>query len=265
MSDDFDHDPNFRIDPAHPELDADLQAGGHVSPDSSWPDEVLEAAYRQALETNNAVEEKIGPGIDPAEWSSSDEGDEYELAAVSEMLEEPGPPRVTARQLIEAALFVGGRALTAKKLASLVGPDTETSLIEEEIEGLNGLYSSEVRPYQIQLAEGGYRLQLREEFYATRNRVFNLGPKEVQLSQEQLEVLALVASKQPISRLQIEKHGRKNAGGLLRLLLRRQLIVIERGKNPRRDITYRTTSRFLEVFNLPDIQDLPTHERLKTR
>ena len=50
---------------------------------------------------------------------------------------------------------------------------------------------------------------------------------------------------------------------MLRLLLRRQLIVIERGENPR-DVSYRTTGRFLEVFNLPDIQDLPTPERLKT-
>ena len=42
-------------------------------------------------------------------------------------------------------------------------------------------------------------------------------------------------------------------------------VEIERGKNPRRDITYRTTSRFLKVFNLRDIEDLPTPERLKTR
>ena len=251
MSDDFDHDPNFRNDPAHP--------------DSSWPNKVLAAAYWQASEKNDAVEEKIGPAKDPADLPSSDEGDEYELAAGSEVPEEPGPPRVTARQLIEAVLFVGGRALTAKKLASLVGSDTKTSLIEEEIEGLNGLYSSEARPYQIQLAEGGYRLQLREEFYETRDRVFGHGPRERKLSQEQVEVLALVAYKQPISRQQIEKHGLKNAAGLLRSLLRTQVIEIERGKNPRRDITYRTTSRFLKVFNLRDIEDLPTPERLKTR
>ena len=78
-------------------------------------------------------------------------------------------------------------------------------------------------------------------------------------------MLALVAYKQPISRQQIEKHGLKNAAGLLRSLLRTQVIELERGKNPRRDITYRTTSRFLKVFNLRDIEDLPTSERLKTR
>ena len=87
----------------------------------------------------------------------------------------------------------------------------------------------------------------------------------MKLSQEQLEVLALVAYRQPISRQDIEKHGRKNAGGMLRQLLRRQLVVIERGNNPRRDITYRTTKRFLEVFNIRDIEDLPTPEQLELR
>ena len=266
MPDNFDHDGDFRIDPAHPGLDDDSQAGGHVSSEPSCLDEDLELAYRQTLEKNEAVEEDIGPGVDLADWSDTDTtGDEYEPEAELEPPEESGPPRVTACQLIEAALFVGGRALTAKKLALLVSPDTEISSIEEEIEGLNRLYSNEGRPYEIRLAEGGYRLQLREdeELDRLKNRVFGLGPKEVKLSQEQLEVLALVAYKQPISRQQIEGFVRKNVSGLLRLLLRRQMIVIERGKNPR-EITYRTTGRFLEVFNLPDIQDLPTPERLKT-
>ena len=266
MPDNFDHDRGYRIDPAHPGPDDDSQAGGHVSSEPACLDEDLELAYRQALEKNEAVEENIGPGIDLTDWSETDTADDgFEPEFEPESPGESEPPRVTACQLIEAALFVGGRALTAKKLASLVGPDTESSSIEEEIEGLNRLYSSEGRPYEIRLAEGGYRLQLREdeELDRLKNRVFGLGPKEVKLSQEQLEVLALVAYKQPISRQQIETLVRKNVSGLLRLLLRRQLIVIERGENPR-DVSYRTTGRFLEVFNLPDIQDLPTPERLKT-
>ena len=159
----------------------------------------------------------------------------------------------------------GAESVELPNAETLVGPETRPSLVEEEIEGLNGLYSREARPYEIRLAEGGYRLQLREEYEPVRNRVFGLGPREVKLSQEQLEVLALVAYRQPISRLQSEKHGRRNAGGMLRQLLRRQLIVIERGNNPRRDITYRTTGRFLEVFNIRDIKDLPTPEQLEMR
>ena len=271
MTEDFEPTPDHRIDPAHPGLDADPQAGGHETADPAWLDEDLESAYRQALEANEAVEEEIGPGIELSDWVEEVGGDEDEdeVSAPADVDRSEDavilPPRVTSRQVIEAALFVGGKPLTAKKLASLVGPDTQTGIVEEEIEGLNGLYSSEARPYEIRLAEGGYRLQLREEYEAVRNRVFGLGPKDVKLSQEQLEVLALVAYRQPISRLQIQKQGRKNAGGMLRQLLRRQLIVIERGNNPQRDITYRTTKRFLEVFNIREIEDLPTPEQLELR
>ena len=108
-------------------------------------------------------------------------------------------------------------------------------------------------------------MQLRPRFESLRNRVFGLGPKDVRLSQEALEVLAMVAYEQPISRLQIEEKGRSNASGMLRQLLRRELIQIERGKNPRRDITYRTTSRFLNLFGLGNIEDLPTPQELEAR
>ena len=265
MPEEIDESPDFRIDPAHPGLDAEPQADGHESPDPDWLDDDLESAYRQALEANEAVEEEIGPGIEVADWPGPVETTGMEEIPDPPSTEKPETPRVTARQVIEAALFVGGKPLTAKKLASLVGSETGTSQVDEEIEGLNGLYGIEARPYEIRLVEGGYRLQLREEYEPVRNRVFGLGPKEVKLSQEQLEVLALVAYRQPISRQDIEKHGRKNAGGMLRQLLRRQLVVIERGNNPRRDITYRTTKRFLEVFNIRDIEDLPTPEQLDLR
>mgnify|MGYP002396995640 CR=1 FL=1 len=98
-----------------------------------------------------------------------------------------------------------------------------------------------------------------------RNRVFGLGPKEVRLSQEALEVLSLVAYQQPISRQQLEQFGKPNATGMLRQLLRRELIAIERGNNPRRDITYRTTPRFLEVFGVTAIDDLPQPDEIEVR
>ncbi len=258
---------DFRIDPPHVEPDNHSEPE-HRDPatvegdNGDWFDEDLESAYRQALEANEAVEEEIGPGIEPTDWPGPDQQEEESQAAAEEDSEDL---RVTSGQVIEAALFVGGQPLTAKKLGTLIGADADKTLVEEEIERLNELYTREERPYEIRLEEGGYRLQLREEFDPVRDRVFGLGPKEVRLSQEQLEVLAIVAYEQPVSRQEIEAHGRSNAGGMLRQLLRRQLIQIERGNNPRRDITYRTTPRFLEVFNITDIHDLPTPQELELR
>lgn len=225
-------------------------------------DDDLEAAYLEALRTNEAIEEEIGPGVELSDWPESEGVGERVGEATTD---DSQRPRVTTRQVIEAVLFVGGRPLTAKKLSTLVGPEVNKEAVEEAIQALNSLYSHEARPYEIRLKEGGYRLQLRPRFESLRNRVFGLGPKDVRLSQEALEVLAMVAYEQPISRLQIEEKGRSNASGMLRQLLRRELIQIERGKNPRRDITYRTTSRFLNLFGLGNIEDLPTPQELEAR
>jgi segregation and condensation protein B len=84
----------------------------------------------------------------------------------------------------------------------------------------------------------------------------------VRLAQDVLEVLALVAYRQPISQKEIESHGKDNAGNLLRQLLRRDLISFERGPGGRKDLQYQTTSRFLSVFGLASLDDMPQAEDL---
>ncbi len=173
-----------------------------------------------------------------------------------------GAVRAQPHQIIEAALFVGGKPLTTKKLCSLFRGEFNKDYVEDTITELNLRYSDENRPYEIRFGEGGYRLVLRPEFEQIRNRVYGLGPKEVKLSQEALEVLALVAYKQPISAEQIDKLGKPNAGAMLRQLLRRQLIAIERGENRRKDVKYHTTPRFLQLFGLGHLDELPQAEEL---
>ena len=80
--------------------------------------------------------------------------------------------------------------------------------------------------------------------------------------QDVLEVLALVAYQQPISQKDIESHGKDNAGNLLRQLLRRDLVSFERGPGGRKDLQYQTTPRFLSVFGLACLDDLPQAEDL---
>lgn len=172
------------------------------------------------------------------------------------------PPRVSPRQIIEAALFVGGTPLTAKKLCAMLRGEYDLDFIEQTIDELNLQYVEEARPYEIRLGEGGYRLVLRPEFERVRNRVYGVVPKEVKLSQEVLEVLALVAYRQPVSKEDIENFGKSNPGGALRQLLRRELISIERGSDGRKDVRYHTTSRFLSLFGLSDLDELPQADEL---
>lgn len=172
------------------------------------------------------------------------------------------PARVTPRQIIEAALFVGGKPLTAKKLCAMLRGEYDLDFIEQTIDDFNSQYADEARPYEIRLGEGGYRLVLRPEFERIRNRVYGIVPKEVKLSQEVLEVLALVAYRQPVSKEDIEVQGKPNPGGALRQLLRRELISIERGTGGRKDVRYQTTSRFLSLFGLASLDELPQADEL---
>lgn len=261
-----------------PDDNGDLVAYGE---NHDWGGNDLEAAYRKALEANDAVEwefdnladtdESAGNGDGEAEsdHDSADANSEVDEsvstdAATNDRPNVPKavPPRVSARQVVEAAVFVGGESLTTKKLCYMLRGDYDLDAIDRFVEELNLQYIDESRPYEIRLGEGGYRMALREEHERIRNRVFGIGPKEVRLSQDVLEVLALVAYRQPITPEEIEELGKAKPGPLLRQLLRRELIALERDTENRKRVTYSTTKRFLSLFGLGSIDELPQADEL---
>ena len=126
------------------------------------------------------------------------------------------------------------------------------------MDSLNQAYSRENRPYEIRLHEGGYRLELREEFSDVSTRTFGLGPRDVRLSPDVLELLAFVAWNQPVEKETIESIDRPNAMSLLRQLLRLQLVELQRTGSKRADVSYVTSAKFLKLFGLKSIADLPT-------
>lgn len=242
--------------------------------DVAWSAEELEAAYQRALQTADELAplspppgEPGGEGGDPPpgfEGPAEAEPSATTTAAGAADAAPAAARRIHPRQIIEVFLFVGGRPLTARQFADLIGERTSPEEVEEWIAELNDLYARQRRPYEILLSAGGYHLQLRPEFEKIRARVYGVGPREVKLAQGALEVLALVAYRQPLSRTEIEAAGIPNAAALLRQLLRRQLISLERadeGGEP----TYRTTTRFLELFGLRSLADLPRPELIAQR
>lgn len=240
--------------------------------EDDWGSNDLEAAYRRALEANDAVEwefdhlpqEETEAAADESEsgLSTSDEDTETTKEDEPGTSPAPVPARITAKQVIEAAIFVGGEPLTAKKLCYMFKGDYDLDAIERSIDELNHQYEDEARPYEIRLGEGGYRMVLHDDFERIRNRVFGIGPREVKLSQDVLEVLALVAYRQPISPEEIEELGKAKPGPLLRQLLRRELIALERDPENRKRVTYSTTKRFLSLFGIGSIDELPQADEL---
>ncbi|MHC4875285.1 MAG: SMC-Scp complex subunit ScpB [Planctomycetota bacterium] len=257
----------------------DVDASEQVDVEDDWPAEDLETAYRRALEANDSVEWDFShytaedadtdeTGSDAVDESTADDASEqFDNTTGSDTppdakVTEPVPQRVNMRQVIEAALFVGGDALTSKRLCYLLKGDYDLDAVEAAIDDLNHVYNEQSRPYEIRLGEGGYRIVLREEFNPVRNRVFGIGPKEVRLSQDALEVLALIAYRQPVTQADIERLGKAKPGGTLRQLLRRQLIELHRDEKNRKRVTYTTTPRFLSVFGIGSIDDLPQADEL---
>lgn len=167
-------------------------------------------------------------------------------------------------RIIEACLFVGGQPLSAKKLANLLEGNNDPADIEVLIDELNFEYAAQGRPYEIRLGDGGYRLTLRTEFDAVRSRVYGVGPRDIKLSQDVLEVLALVAYQQPIAHAAIEAC-KPNSANTLRQLLRRELISLTRIDQSRNGVEYRTTPRFLQLFGLGQLSELPRPEDLSIR
>ncbi|MBS0206372.1 MAG: SMC-Scp complex subunit ScpB [Planctomycetes bacterium] len=169
---------------------------------------------------------------------------------------------VTPRQILEALLFVGGEPLTTRKMSNVLRGEFSAEYIEALLDELNSLYSREGRPYEVRLGEGGYRLTLREEFERIRRKSYGLGPKEVKLSQEAIEVLAIVAYHQPTTAAAVEERGKPGCGAVLRQLLRRELIAVERTAGKQREVVYRTTPRFLSLFGIRSLNELPRLEQV---
>lgn len=171
---------------------------------------------------------------------------------------------VHPHQVIEAALFVDG-PIPARKICTLLGGSFEPAFVELAVEQLNTSYLNEGRPFEILITDGGYHLQLRREYDYLRHRVFGTGPREVKLGQDLLEVLAIVAYRQPVTVDELDGVRKSSSAGSLRQLLRRDLVCLERdAENPKR-VLYRTTARFLNLFGLGSIDELPRTEDVDSR
>ncbi len=247
------------------DLPDDFLGGTPAEEEPQWSGEQLEAAYLRALEAIDAVESEI---IATAEEVRPGAMTDLLSPAVTtpEVVTPPEPvesaPLLSPRQVLEACLFVGGATLTAARLASILRGDYTAGFVEETMDALNQQYANEGRPYAIQLGEGGYRLSLKDDFERLRHKIYGLGPREVRLSQEVLEILAVIAYQQPVSDGRLKELERGNSSGSLRQLLRRELIAVERRTDDPKAIQYRTTPRFLSLFGLRTLEDLPRPEDL---
>lgn len=164
------------------------------------------------------------------------------------------PP--SPEQLVEAMLFVGGHPLTAAVACSAVRGLT-VDRFRAAVDSLNRRYRDQRRPYAIEARDDGFTLVVRPAYRNLRDRVFG-GPRETRLSQPALDVLSVVAYRQPVGKGDVDAIRGTDSGAVLRQLVRLGLVAVRhRADATGREVRYGTTPRFLQVFGLTSLDELP--------
>lgn len=158
---------------------------------------------------------------------------------------------------IESLLFVtGDEGLSSKQIETLT--DASPSEVKEALNKLQEDYiKSEVRGIELKELAGTYQLISKKINTETIQRLVE-NPTNQPLSQASLEVLAIVAYKQPITRIEIEDlRGVKSERPLHTLSVKGLIQEVGRAEGTGRAILYGTTKEFLNVFGLNDMHELP--------
>jgi len=165
------------------------------------------------------------------------------------------------KNIIESLLFVAEDPLTIDSIKKVLD-STDSNAIRNVLNELSSEYEARKGGFFLREVAGGYQIRTRPEYSQWIRRL--LRPNPLRLSNAALETLAIVAYKQPVIRSDIEHLRGVDCGGILRMLLERRLIrVVGRKEIPGRPIIYTTTKKFLELFELKDLKDLPSPKEIE--
>jgi len=165
------------------------------------------------------------------------------------------------KAIIEALVLVSEAPLALEKICAVL-TEVEKVQVKDALDKLIAEYEERKSGICLQEVAGGYQFRTRAEL---SNWVKKLkGSKPASLSPASLETLAIVAYRQPIVKAEIESIRGVDVSAPLRGLLDKKLVrIVGRKDVPGKPIIYGTTRKFLEVFNLKDLSELPTLRELK--
>ena len=156
---------------------------------------------------------------------------------------------------VEGILFASGEPVHISRICMAL--DTDRPRAEEALQRLGDYYAFERRGIRLVRMEDSYQLCSAPEYAELIRRAFEIR-KAARLSQPALEVLAIVAYYQPVTRAQVDQIRGVDSAYTMSLLLNRDLIEeCGRLQVPGRPRLYRTTKQFLRAFHLDSLEDLP--------
>jgi segregation and condensation protein B len=164
--------------------------------------------------------------------------------------------RAERKRIVEALVLAAREPLAAARIAEAV-PGLNTAGARELLLELRADYQREGRGFELAEVAGGFQLRTPPELAEYVSRLEHERP--ARLSRAALESLSVVAYRQPVTRAEIELVRGVDCGPVLRSLLERHLLRIAGHRDvPGRPMLYGTTRRFLEVFGLSSLEDLPS-------
>lgn len=163
--------------------------------------------------------------------------------------------------IIEALILASESPLPLEKICTVLDAVDKTE-VQNALNRLIAGYEERQSGISVQEVAGGFQFRTRPEMSVWVKKL--KGTKPASLSPAALETLAIVAYRQPIVKAEIETVRGVDASAPLRGLLEKKLIrIVGRKDVPGKPIIYGTTKKFLEVFNLRELADLPTMRELK--
>lgn len=160
---------------------------------------------------------------------------------------------------VEALLFAADGPITIEQMQECV-PEATSGEIEAALHELQAFYDTHDRAFLLAAQPGGWQLVTRASVAPWVEKLL-VGRRRQRLSRAALEVLAIVAYRQPLTRGEIEAVRGVDCGAVLHTLLDRKLVAIKgRARTIGHPLVYATTDRFLEHFGITAIRELPKLE-----
>ena len=197
----------------------------------------------------------------PAQSEDSDSASASAPTDDRGLTETKADPEVTIESVIEAVLFASDEPVTLLKLAAIV--ETTGQQCRQCIEQLNERYQTSQSAFRIEQIAGGLQMLTLPCYNLWLQKLIRVRG-ESKLSPASIETLAIIAYKQPAIRADIEAIRGVASAEMIRGLMSKGLVkMVGRADIIGRPMQYGTTKRFLEVFGLDSLKDLPTIEELK--
>jgi segregation and condensation protein B len=166
------------------------------------------------------------------------------------------------KSVIEALLFSSGQPISIEKIKDVLD-NMDLNEVRRVVQELRSEYDKDGRGIRLIEIAGGFQMITPAEFAPFLKKFYNVRKVE-HLSKPALETLAIIAYKQPVSKMEIESLRSVNIDGVVANLLDKDLIRISgRKQAPGRPFVYGTTKKFLEYFGLKSIEELPKIENFQ--